>query len=84
MKSYLRFAAAPLAMGIATLPTQAAAEHGEEHTASHVPCASMIPAGSASALEVPTKASAKEIGCAVAQRISTCSRASANTHMIAA
>lgn len=66
MKNYLRFAAAPLAMVIAAFPAQASAEHGEGHAASTAPCVSMIPAGSASALEAPTKASAKEIGCAVA------------------
>lgn len=66
MKHYLRFAAAPLALTMATLPLQAAADHGEGHAGASAPCASIIPSDAASALEVPTKASALEIGCAVA------------------
>jgi rhamnogalacturonyl hydrolase YesR len=66
MKSYLRFAAAPLAMAIAALPAQASAEHGGDHAEAAAPCAMISSASPASALMVPAKASPLEIGCAVA------------------
>ncbi len=66
MKKTTQTAFAALAINVAMAPAFASDQSSSDPDSAMASCATLLASGSASALEIPTEAAAKEIGCAVA------------------